>query len=404
MSSEWLVQENLFMDKVKKYIFESTGKFELYNDMTNYLVRNKFVKSKQELVEIFANKDKLKLFLLKLNFQFLSILAEREKKLQYYNIHIGPDIDGKKIKKYVDEKKLQLSYSIRTNKCTIGYKDDHIQAMHSVGKVITGFLIHLFARLKIIPITAFNEPLKIDTISFNKLHPKIQSRLKSTTMLNVMEHKSGLGDYLENYIKDVDNAVNKKLALPNPIEPEDFLCYSDNKLYGKGEEHYSNFGILLCGLCIKYFYNLYIVSAGKLEVLSYNQILTKFIVVPNKLKSFMISYKQIKNIKTNRDDKNNTKYLNASPSSGYWITAKELTILGYAIYKVYSSDKKMMSLLKQFGNEFYNKKDNIISHYGTLAYSTAYLEIDLDNGNIISIMSNNYNDTDILLYALHLFK
>jgi dTDP-4-dehydrorhamnose reductase len=46
-----------------------------------------------------------------------------------------------------------------------------------------------------------------------KINPKILGRLKSTTMLDVMTHKSGLGDYIENYIKDVDYCTKNNIKL-----------------------------------------------------------------------------------------------------------------------------------------------------------------------------------------------
>lgn len=397
---EWIDQEQTFIHRVRKYIYDNNKKIELYDDMMNYLVKNKFTKSKKELIEIFQDKTKLLSFVSKLNFQFLSVIAEREN-MSVYSKHIELNINEKEMIKYIKEKKLQLSCAIKLPKNIIKHESDTIQAMHSVGKIVTGFIIHLFARLKIIPMSAFTEPIQIDSNVKSKLHPKIISRLKVTTMLDIMTHKSGLGDYIENYIKHVDNCIKHKLDIPDPQEPEDFLCWGETTLKEKGEENYSNFGLLLCGLSIKYHYN-----NGKEEKkhLTYNQILNKYIIEPAKLTTFMIKYKQVKNIKVNRDDKNNTKYLNGSPAGGYWISTHELMKLGNAIGNAYMCDKQFMIILKKFGGEFYDKKNNIISHYGSLAYSTAYLEIDLSHGSVVAIMSNHYNDTDILTYALHLFK
>jgi len=398
--TEWIDQEQKFIHIVRKQIYDNNNKIELYDDMMNYLVKKKFAKSKKELVEIFKNKILLLSFVSNLNFQFLSVIAEREN-LNIYNKHIDQNISEKKIIKYINQKNLQLSCAIKLEKKTIKHNSDTIHAMHSVGKILTGFLIHLFARLKIIPLTAFNEPLQLDDNIKSKLDVKILNRLKSTTMLDVMTHKSGLCDYIENYIKHVDNCIKNKLSIPDPQEPEDFLCWGETNLKNKGEENYSNFGILLCGLSIKYHYNK---NKTTNEHLSYNQILDKYIIKPAKLNTFMIKYKQIKNIRVNRDDKNNTKYLNGSPAGGYWISTYELMKLGIAIKNAYKSDKQLFLILKKFGEEFYDKKHNIISHYGTLAYSTSYLEIDLFTNSVVAIMSNHYNDTDTLMYALHLFK
>lgn len=398
--TEWIDQEQTFVHKVRKEIYDNNNRFELYDDMMNYLVKNKFAKSKKELIEIFKDKTRLLSFVSNLNFQFLSVIAEREN-MNLYNKHIETNINEKRMIKYIKEKNLKLSCAIKIPKKVIKYESNTIQAMHSVVKIVTGFLIHLFARLKIIPITAFSEPLQLDSTVKSKLNPKVIARLKSTTMLDVMTHKAGLGDYIENYIKDVDHCIKNNLSIPDPQEPEDFLCWGESTLKQKGEENYSNFGLLLCGLSIKYHYNN---CKPPDQHLTYNQILDKYIIKPAKLTTFMIKYKQVKNIKVNRDDKNNTKYLNGSPACGYWISTHELMKLGNAIGNAYVGDKQLMTILKKFGGEFYDKKTNIISHYGSLAYSTAYLEIDLSTGSVVAIMSNHYNDTDILTYALHLFK
>lgn len=398
--TDWIDQELSFVHKVRKEIYDNNKQFELYDDMMNYLVKNKFAKSKKELIEIFKDKTRLLSFVSNLNFQFLSVIAEREN-LKFYNKHINTNITDKKVIKYIKDKNLILSCGIKLPKKTIKYESETINAMHSVGKIVTGFLIHLFARLKIIPLNAFNEPLQLDENVKSKLNYKILARLKTTTMLDVMTHKSGIGDYIENYIKEVDNCIKNKLNIPNPEEPEDFLCWGETNLKQKGEECYSNFGILLCGLSAKYHYNK---NKCQNDHLSYNQLLEKYIVKPIKLETFMIKYKQVKNIKVNRDDNNNTKYLNGSPAGGYWISTNELMKLGNSIKNAYLSDKKLMLILKKFGEEFYDKKSNIISHYGSIAYSTAYLELDLEKNTVIAIMSNHYNDTDTLTYALHLFK
>lgn len=398
--TEWIDQEKIFMHRVRKEILTNYKKFSLYDDMMNYLVRNKFAKNKKELVNIFNDHEKLKLFLVKLSFEFLNVIAQREK-MKVWNVHISQTITEKQILKYIESKKLKLSYSIILKNKKFNHNADSIHAMHSVGKIITGMLIMIFVRLKIIPLDALNKPIKIHDKFYKRLNEKVQTRLKYTTMLDIMTHKSGLGDYLTNYIHAVEKCVKNNSKMLNPIEPEDFLVYSDNKLSKKGEENYSNFGILLCGLSLKYYYNL---NKKDNDKLTFNQILDKYIIKPNKLQSFMVSYKQIKNITTNRDNKNNTKYLNGSPAGGYWISANELTKLGYWIYKLCKNDKKLVALLKKYGDEFFDKKTNIISHYGSIGYSTASLEIDLDNCNIVTIMSNNYNDTDILSYALHSYK
>ena len=61
---------------------------------------------------------------------------------------------------------------------------------------------------------------------------------------------SGLTNYLGNYFEAL-----KKNNKENPIEPEDFIKYINPNIKEKYQYNYSNTGLLLCGLSVKYLYN-----------------------------------------------------------------------------------------------------------------------------------------------------
>jgi CubicO group peptidase (beta-lactamase class C family) len=136
---------------------------------------------------------------------------------------------------------------------------------------------------KIITEQYINSPVQIDPNVLNELPKKVKNRLKTTTMLDIMTHMSGIKDYLKKYLEQLE--TNNKIC---PIEPEDFIEYIDDNVNKKGIYHYSNAGILLCGLSIKYLYN-----KNKGTNKNYNEILHEYIIEPAKLKTFSIDPKMV---------------------------------------------------------------------------------------------------------------
>ena len=86
-------------------------------------------------------------------------------------------------------------------------------------------------------------------------------------MLDAMTHMSGLKDYLTKYFDALK--INNKI---NPLNPEDFVKYIDDDVDKQGIFNYSNSGILLCGLSVKYLYN-----KNKKTNKTYNEILSVYL-------------------------------------------------------------------------------------------------------------------------------
>ena len=101
-------------------------------------------------------------------------------------------------------------------------------------------------------------PIKLDETVLNKLSKDVKDRLQNVSILQCIKHESGLKDYMNKYHNKLIECSNQKKEFPNPIEPEDFLIYVDKNVLDKkeiGKYNYSNLGILLVALSLKYYYN-----------------------------------------------------------------------------------------------------------------------------------------------------
>jgi len=301
-----------------------------------------------------------------------------------------PNIDKKDIEEYISEKKLELSYSINNNGKIITNTKDEIYAMHSIGKVFTGFLIMLLLNEDIITSKDINAPLQLDKKVRDKLPKIILDRLEETTMLDVMTHMAGLTNYLSNYMNELSKN-NKE----NPIEPEDFIKYINPDVKEKNKFNYSNTGLLLCGLSVKHLYN------KKLkENKSYNQILEKYIIKPAELKTFSIS-KPEKAV-FNKNGVSIAEFLNGSPAGGYWISPDDLAKFGVFILEQVKEKPKIEKYLEEYGGEFYDK--NMVSHSGGINGSNCWLTVYLKHNISVAIMDNNGKDSRHLKFAIDYYS
>jgi len=384
MNVSWVEQEKIITTKLKNLISEKIYKLKdktmviiTINEKSNKKYTKKNFNTLSKIRNIISNIDWKILYQINLGENF-KIIKENFK----------PNLDIKNVKQYIIDKKLNLSCSIYQNNKNIFNYNNQIYAMHSIGKVFTGIIIILLLNDKIINDIDLNSPLQIDPEIFDKLPQKVANRLKTTTMLDVMTHMSGIKDYLGKYLEHLE--LNNKI---NPYEPEDFIEYIDDSVYKKNIFNYSNAGILLCGLSIKYLYNKKN-NTNK----SYNDILFDYIIKPAKLKSFSISCP--KNGTYNKDDKI-AKYINGSPGGGYWITSNDLALFGNFLLNEIIN-KKIVYYLKKYGREFYEK--NIIRHGGGINGSSCYLKIYLKNNISISIMDNDGMSSNILYDVEEIFR
>jgi hypothetical protein len=190
----------------------------------------------------------------------------------------------------------------------------------------------------------------------------------------------------------VIECFNKKKEFPNPIEPEDFLIYADKDVLQEiGKYNYSNLGILLVALSLKYYYN----EKNKTN-LSYNQILAKYIINKIKLKSFSISKpKYNAMIPIAQDDL--TKYVNGSPATSYWMSSNDLCKFGIWINKLFNSNKKIKKFITENKLDIYWENPSRLGHWGFLQTSSSCLETYLKKNITIAILSNHNDDAHIFM-------
>lgn len=383
-----------------KYI---KNKQKILNNVICELSKNILVLSNKKLMIKFINHclntkfdendfdeyKKIKIIIRKLSlYQMIDIDINENfgirKSLQRNSIHNFNKLD---IDEYIEKNNLHLSYSIYQNNLNLMNLNENIYPMHSIGKVFTGFLIMLLLNEGIITDSDINSPIKLDKKIIKKLNNDIVCRLKETTMLDIMTHKSGLTDYLGNYFNELEQGINS-----NPTEPEDFVKYIDLRLKTKGKFTYSNVGILLCGLSIKYIYNLRTNSN-----LTYNQILFKYIVEPAELNTFSISKPKNSIYQTHSQD-NISKELNGSPAGGYWISSNELAKFGNFMINTIGNNPNIKKYLELYGEEFYS--ENRIQHSGGLQGSSCWLIVFLDENISVGIMDIDGKSSGELKFAI----
>jgi hypothetical protein len=171
--------------------------------------------------------------------------------------------------------------------------------------------------------------------------------------------------------------------------------YIDNDVEKKDAYFYSNAGILLCGLSIKYLYN----KNNKINK-TYNEILYEYIIKPAKINTFSIV--KPKNGTYNKTNKL-SKFINGSPAGGYWISSHDLALFGNFIINMCYDNKKIISYLKKYGSEFYYHSNNLIRHNGGIDGSKCILSIYLKNKISIAIMDNDYFSMDLLYFGINTF-
>jgi len=378
-NEEKLLNDN--MEKMSKKIVKISDKIQLIN-----LINNK--SQKTYTTKDFTTSDGV--------LNILNLLSKKDLILINHGEHLNilkikrPNTNQKDIESFIDDKKLELHYSIIDNRKIINNTHDEVYCMHSIGKVFTGFLIMMLLDENIITSNDVKIPLQLDNDVENKLPKTIQDRLEETTMLDVMTHISGLTNYLGNY-KDTLRKNNDE----NPIEPEDFIKYIHPDVKEKGKYNYSNTGLLLCGLSIKHLYN-----KRMKENKTYNEILNEYIIIPAKLQTFSIT--RPNNGIFNKNGVDMAEFFHGSPAGGYWISPDDLAKFGVFMIEQIKEKQKIKIYLKKFGGEFYSK--NIISHSGAIPGSNHWFTVYLKHNVSIAIMDNNGRHSIQLKYAIDYFS
>lgn len=254
-------------------------------------------------------------------------------------------------------------------------------SMHSISKVLTGVLA-----LMTMPAESFLEPLHLDPDLVASLEKPLQEHLKRSTLLQTMNHLGGFGDYLHEYQQALLAGL-KREPLSNTMKLEDFLKYAETKTYPLNQDHYSNLGILFVSLAIQH-------QVGK----PFDQLLQELILTPANV---TISATKPENGKYNLNDPCQGLVV-GSPAGGHWITAQDLLRLGNWLHDKCKSEPSrnggekesqayFLSLMEQFGTEFYIPEDKEIRHNGCSGSGSSFLSTFLESGVTISILSDQDN-------------
>ena len=300
--------------------------------------------------------------------------------------HSLEENDVLNMKKFMEEQKMSASVTLRTDAGKLTSvvhpesKSQDVYSMHSVGKVFTGMLAITMIQNGIISEKDLNSPIQLHELALMQLPSEVQERLKHVTLHQVMTHRAGLGDYLDAYMKRIEEGL-----APDIKQVEDFLQFVDPKI---GESNYSNDGILLVGLALKHAYEKYV---G--HTCDYNDMLKEFILDPAGIKNF--SAWPSKNSKVNPDDPV-APHIVGSPGGGYWTTADDLAKFGCWIYETCKNDPKLKKLIEKYGQEFYEPERELIFHGGAISSSSAYFSVSLKTGKDIAIMSDQPGTAFIL--------
>lgn len=140
------------------------------------------------------------------------------------------DEDKKHITDYMDDRGMSAVVAVTsgettTTLCTNGNNDESVFSIHSVGKVFTGMLILTLLEKKVLSVDDLDKPIQISESAKAKLPESVVKRLENVTLHQVMLHRGGLGDYLGNYVKDVQTSL--KTEQPHIENLEDFLLYGN---------------------------------------------------------------------------------------------------------------------------------------------------------------------------------
>ncbi len=259
-------------------------------------------------------------------------------------------------------------------------------AIHSVGKVFTAVLLLRLIQLGKIPKSVLEEPLQLDPAVFNRLPEKVQKHLRENriTLLQLMMHEGGLGEYMDNYLGTIGQALESKTDPPKMDSLEDFLKYGEEQTYPVGETKYSNLGLLLVGLSVQH-----------LAQQPFNDLMMKYIIAPAKMNRF--SSKKPEDARTNPSDPI-AAHIYGSSAGGYWTTSADLCKFGGWICGAWK-DPAFKQLVETYGSEFYSNGE--IHHDGIIPSASAYLSIFPEHQVTIAILSDiNYPGATEMNHAI----
>lgn len=248
-------------------------------------------------------------------------------------------------------------------------------SINSISKVFTGALA-----LMTMPTESFHRQLELAPSvlqTLKELNKPVHAHLEKPTLLQTMNHRGGFGDFLLNYQKAIESALERGDPVPEIHQPEDFLQFADTALHEIGQPAYSNLGILLVSLAVQH-------QCGDKP---FNQLLQELILDPANIN---LSISKPEGGKFDPTDPTKGK-VSGSPSGGYWTTSKELIKLGIWLADKCRRDPEFFLKMEKYGNEFYVSEDREIRHNGCSSAGSSCLSSFLDSGVTISILSDQGN-------------
>lgn len=310
--------------------------------------------------------------------------------------------DIKNLKLYIDEINFsgivtisdgQSVHTVRSKKFETSKNEPIPFSIHSLSKVFTGALAILLIKNGVItPETLDRKPLELDPEVIQQLPNTVKNHLSQISLREIMIHKGKLGDYLENYIKAIEEALVHGKPVPVITKAEDLLKYADGVIQ---ENEYSNLGILLVGLAIQHHYNKK--YGTKDRKFTFEEILKELILDP--LEITLLIQKPHK-AQFNELDKV-APFICGSPAGGHWTTTEDLQKLGAWLNKQCNTNpsdpKGFREICNQFGEEFYNRVEREVFHTGSIVTSSAFLSSFIDNGFTISIATDNEEGAFLML-------
>jgi len=287
--------------------------------------------------------------------------------------------------------------------------------IHSVTKMFTGMLILKMLEKNIISKDELSKPLKlafkgkfINSLPEDFKH-RFHDHLSQVTLLQLMTHKSGLGDYYEyknnsnnyqnsrSYQKAILNAIEKNPdnpELPEIKEISDLLQFAGDERHPIGDWNYSNVGITLAALAVEHAHKQHKLTHPEITIDSdYDSLLREYILKEAGIESGHFTKNKPSNGRYNTDEKADlaAPYITAGPAGYYWTTVEDLARFGTYLHNQYTTNSTFQLLADEYGSEFHPEKD-VFSHTGTLTgASSAFLSI-TQKGNIIAIACDNSDD------------
>jgi hypothetical protein len=277
------------------------------------------------------------------------------------------------------------------NSLNIGSEDsEKVFSLHSVGKVFTGILMCDLISKGVVPEESLHKiGIELEEDIKSQLPKSVQEQLTKVSLHQLMIHKANLPDYLDNYMREIEEKIDNRQKPDSPKEPQDFIKFFDEmKFDEKGNvkaNSYSNIGILIAGLVALQHYNK---DKEPSEKLTYSQMLREVIINPAGMDNF--SETPPENALFSDKSKSH-KHICGSPAGGYWTNGNDMKKFAEFIANRWQ-DKGFRDAIKEYGQEFYDSKKQTISHRGELGLgeqTSSYFSLHLPSKTTCVVASNS---------------